>query len=87
MAVVLACSVPFFAGAEEKLGKIDRARVVGTPVLDQAPRGVHVWLEDGWYRIAAVTALPVGGTKKLRRSFSLTVRSTKAITATELHSW
>jgi hypothetical protein len=85
--LLTACALPVLASAEEKLGKIDRMRIVGTPVLDQAPRGLHVWLEDGWYRIAAVSALPVGGTKKLRRDFAVTVHSTKSIDKVELHTW
>jgi hypothetical protein len=87
IAVLLACAVPFFALAEEKLGKIDRMRLVGTPVLTQAARGVHVWLEDGWYRVAAVSALPVGGAKKRQRDFTVTIRSTKSITEAELFQW
>jgi hypothetical protein len=88
--VIIAASVcvwPNFAGAEEKLAKIDRSRVVGTPVLDQAPRGIHVWLEDGWYRIAAISALPVGGKKTMKRDLTITVHSTKTITKVELDEW
>lgn len=62
-------------------------RIVGTPVLAQASRGIHVWLEDGWYRIAAVSALPVGGAKKRTRSFSVTVHSTKTLENVDLYQW
>jgi hypothetical protein len=86
-AVLMLLAIPSFAGAEEKLGKIDRMRLVGSPVLPSAPRGIHVWLEDGWYRVAAVSALPVGGQKKLDRDFSVTIRSTKSISKVELFEW
>lgn len=87
---ILAVALAFgagFARGEDKLSKIDRSRVIGTPVLESAPRGIHVWLEDGWYRVAAVSALPVGSQKKMRRSFGVTVRSTKVIKAIELDEW
>ena len=57
---VAACSLlAGFAFAEappkKKTQKIDRTRVVGSPVLDDtAQDGVYVWLEDGWFRIAAI---------------------------------
>lgn len=85
--VVLACVLAFSAGAEEKLGKVDRMRIVGTPVLSQAARGIHVWLEDGWYRVAAVSALPVGGAKKRTRTFSVSIRSSKPFGKVELFQW
>lgn len=92
-AVTFAVFGLFFAStarAEEKperLLKVGRQRIVGTPVLANAPRGIHVWLEDGWWCVAAVTALPVGGKQKLRRTFAVAVRSTKKIEEAALDDW
>lgn len=36
-------------------GQVDRTKVVGAPVLDaDAQGGVYLWLEDGWFQVAAV---------------------------------
>lgn len=41
------------AEAARPIAKIDRAKVVGAPVLDEkALPGVYVWLEDGWFNVA-----------------------------------
>jgi hypothetical protein len=82
--------IPARAAAEEKperLVKVGRQRIVGTPVMSTAPRGIHVWLEDGWYCVGAVTALPVGSKQKLRRTFSVAVRSTKKIDEASFDGW
>jgi hypothetical protein len=83
---VLAAALPliFFtapAPAEEPIHKIDRAKVVGPPVLDDTtPEGVYVWLEDGWFQLAAVTNLPFGAKKQRTRTYALSFTSTGAMT-------
>lgn len=68
--------------ADPPIDKIDRARVVGPPVLDKtAKEGVYVWLEDGWYHVAVQTDLPFGTKKKRTKTFTLSFASTKPITA------
>jgi hypothetical protein len=69
------------ARADEPLKKIDRAKVVGPPVLDaSAEAGVYVWLEEGWYQIAAVTNLPFGTQKRMTKTYKVAISSTKEIT-------
>lgn len=74
-------------GGDKPLDKIDKMRIIGTPVLNSAPRGIHVWLEDGQYHVAAVTALPLSTKKRLTRTFRVKVRSTKKISDIELGEW
>ncbi len=62
------------------VAKLDRMRAVGAPVLDQDPKaGVYVWLEDGWFRVAAAS-----GKKRGKKTFRVTVSSTKPIQADPL---
>jgi hypothetical protein len=59
---------------ERPLSKVDRTKAVGAPVLDEkASEGIHVWLEDGWFNVAAVSR------SKQKRSMTVTVRSTKKL--------
>lgn len=68
------------AADDEPLKKIDRARVVGPPVLDaSAAAGIYVWLEEGWYQIAAVTNLPYGTQKRMTKTYKVAISSTKEI--------
>jgi hypothetical protein len=70
-----------YAADDEPIKKIDRMRIVGDPVLDQtAAEGLHVWLQDGWYHIAAVTELPFGTKKKVAKTFSVRIASSEPIT-------
>jgi hypothetical protein len=68
------------AGADNRIHKIDRTKVVGPPVLDDtAAEGVYIWLEDGWFQLAAVTNLPFGTKKKRTKTYTLSVASTQPI--------
>jgi hypothetical protein len=61
------------------LKRVDRMMAVGAPVLDEnASEGVYVWLEDGWFNVAAVSR-----SKGKRKSMSVSVRSTKKIQKAE----
>jgi hypothetical protein len=63
---------------EPPLKKVDRTKAVGAPVLDEkAPEGIHVWLEDGWFHVAAVSRA------KRKRTMTVSVRSSKKIDKTE----
>ncbi len=62
------------------IAKLDRMRAVGAPVLDQEPsKGVYVWLEDGWFHVAAAS-----GKKRGKNTFRVTLSSTKPIKADPL---
>lgn len=51
-------------GKEAPVRRLDRTKVVGAPVLDEkAKPGVYVWVEDGWFQVAAV---PKKGARKTR---------------------
>lgn len=81
-AFVLLLLLPLSAlAAEEPLKKIDRMKLVGPPVLDDttAP-GLYLWIEDGWFQLAAVTDLPFGTKKRRLKTYAITVSSTKPIT-------
>lgn len=83
LSVVLAVAAS--AGAEgdrarPPVRRIDRMRVVGTPVLDRSTSpGIYVWLEDGWFQLAAVTDLPFGTKKRRTRTYRVRISSTKPI--------
>jgi hypothetical protein len=73
-------SVPAAAAEDEPIKAIDRARVVGPPVLDtSAAAGIYIWLEDGWYQVAAVTSLPFGTKERVTRTYKVAISSTKDI--------
>ena len=77
----LISAVAHAADADEPIKKIDRMRIVGDPVLDQTTaEGLHVWLQDGWYHIAAVTELPFGTKKKISKTFTVRIASSEPIT-------
>src|SRR4026208_1219207 len=60
------------------LKRVDRMLAVGAPVLgEKANEGVYVWLEDGWFNLAAVSR------SNGRKSMGATVRSTKKIQKAE----
>jgi hypothetical protein len=77
--LALATAAP--AAEDEPVKKIDRAKVVGPPVLDgSGPAGFYIWLEDGWYQLAAVTNLPFGTKKRMTRTYHVAIASTKDLT-------
>jgi hypothetical protein len=58
---------------ESSLKKVDRKKVVGAPVLDaKAAEGIYVWLEDGWFNVAAIAR---GETKPM----TVRLRSSKSL--------
>lgn len=62
---------------EAPVRRLDRTKVVGAPVLDEKARpGVYLWVEDGWFQVAAVAKkgrrkarvkVRVDATKKIRK--------------------
>ncbi len=77
LAALLLLAVPVKTNAPIK--RVDRTKAVGAPVLDdKTPEGIYVWLEDGWFNVAAVAR-----EKKSRRAMSVNFKSTKKIEAVE----
>ena len=55
IAVALWCSVAAPPGRARAIKRIDRAHIVGSPVLDKTARpGLYIWREDGRFQFAAV---------------------------------
>src|SRR5262245_20083196 len=63
---------------EPPLKKVDRTKAVGAPVFDdKTSEGIHIWLEDGWFNVAAVSR------SQKKRTMSVNIRSTKKIEKSE----
>jgi hypothetical protein len=79
LVAVLLVLAPQAPSKEAPVRKLDRTKAVGAPVLDEkAAEGIYVWLEDGWFNVAAV-AHP----KKRKKQMSVTVRASKSIDKAE----
>ena len=64
---------------QKRVTKLDRMKAIGAPVLEaDAKSGIYVWLEDGWFRFAAV------GKGKRQSRLRVTVNSSKPIKADPL---
>ncbi len=69
---------PAAPAKEAPVKRLDWTKAVGAPVLDEKTNeGVYVWIEDGWFNVAAV-ARPEGKAKA-KRPVSVNIRSTKKL--------
>ena len=78
IAALLLLAAPTKEPKDAPLKKVDRTMAVGAPVLDEKTQeGIYVWLEDGWFNVAAVSRA------RSKRSMSVAFRATKKIEKTE----
>jgi hypothetical protein len=77
-ALLLALSSASPTKSNAPLTRIDRAKAVGAPLLDlETEEGIYIWLQDGWFNIAAVSRAEKNIEMRVQ------VRSTKKLTHVE----
>ena len=73
-ALLLAISSAPPTKSNAPLTRLTRAKAVGAPLLDlETEEGIYIWLEDGWFNVAAVSRAPKNQEMRVQ------VRSTKQI--------